>query len=157
MPAVQIAEPVFTSVAHPSLGYAFSRSPELTGRLIWLIPYGIYKLVVGDVPRDQIGGPIEIGAQIARAAEAGLGRFFWLLALISINLGILNLLPIPVLDGGHLVFFGIEAVKGSPVSLRAREIAQQAGLVALLALMVFAFYNDLRRYSSHILEFLGLS
>ena len=66
-----------------------------------------------------------------------------MMAIISINLFILNLLPVPVLDGGHLVFFGIEAIKGSPLSLKKMEIAQQVGLVLLLTLMVFALFNDI--------------
>jgi regulator of sigma E protease len=66
-------------------------------------------------------------------------------ALLSINLAILNLLPIPILDGGHLLFFALEAIRGKPIALRKRELAQQVGLILLVALMVFAFYNDLFR------------
>jgi len=67
-------------------------------------------------------------------------------ALLSVNLGVLNLLPIPVLDGGHLMFLAAEVVRGRPVSIRVREVAQQAGLFVLLALMAFAFYNDIMRF-----------
>lgn len=135
----------FIETRHAGFGYALANAPSETMRLIILIPMGLYKLVVGDVPRDQVGGPIEIGAQMATAAEQGFGRFMFLLALISINLGILNLLPIPVLDGGHIVFFLVEALNRKPVSLRTREIAQQVGLSLLLLLMLFAFFNDFRR------------
>jgi regulator of sigma E protease len=67
------------------------------------------------------------------------------IALISVNLAIINLLPIPVLDGGHLLFFSIEAIKGSPVSIKVREIAQQVGLFILILLMILVFYNDISR------------
>jgi regulator of sigma E protease len=67
------------------------------------------------------------------------------IALISINLGVLNLLPIPILDGGHLVFFTLEGLMGRPVNLKMQEMAQQVGIVALISLMAFAFYNDLVR------------
>jgi regulator of sigma E protease len=75
----------------------------------------------------------------------GLEYLLHFMAVISINLGVLNLLPIPVLDGGHLLFFTLEAVMRRPLDLRHREIAQQVGLVVLLSLMVFAFYNDIAR------------
>jgi regulator of sigma E protease len=67
------------------------------------------------------------------------------IALVSVNLGILNLLPVPVLDGGHILFFGIEAIIGRPVSLRVREVAQQVGIFLLMLLMIFVFYNDIMR------------
>ncbi|MEW6777463.1 MAG: RIP metalloprotease RseP [Bdellovibrionota bacterium] len=135
----------FVETKPAGAAYALANASGETWRLMVLIPKGLLKLIVGDVPRDQIGGPIEIGAQLKRASEQGLGRFLFLLALISINLGILNLLPIPVLDGGHILFFLVEALNRKPVSLKAREIAQQVGLSLLLLLMLFAFYNDIRK------------
>jgi regulator of sigma E protease len=78
-------------------------------------------------------------------AKAGPLAFLSFLALLSINLGILNLLPIPILDGGHLLFFFIEGIMGKPLSIRKRELAQQVGLFLLIALMVFVFYNDIYR------------
>jgi regulator of sigma E protease len=79
------------------------------------------------------------------SAKAGVGSLISFIALISINLAIINLLPIPVLDGGHLLFFLIEAIKGSPVSVKVREIAQQIGLFLLILLMILVFYNDITR------------
>jgi regulator of sigma E protease len=79
-------------------------------------------------------------------ATAGVVSFLAFMALLSINLGILNLLPIPVLDGGHLVFYTMEMIFRRPVSMKVREIAQQVGLVLLVSLMVLAFYNDIIRY-----------
>ena len=78
-------------------------------------------------------------------ARAGLLSFLFLVAVLSVNLGVLNLLPIPILDGGHMLFFIIEAVRGEAVSLRNREIAQQIGLAILLLLMGYVFYNDIAR------------
>jgi regulator of sigma E protease len=86
------------------------------------------------------------------ALQAGWDRFLNLLVLISINLGILNLLPIPILDGGQALMFTVEGVKRSPLSLRTREIVQQMGLVVLVALMGFAFWNDVSRHWSSFLE-----
>jgi regulator of sigma E protease len=79
------------------------------------------------------------------SAKAGIASLISFIALISVNLAIINLLPIPVLDGGHLLFFSIEAIKGSPVSVKVREIAQQVGLFILILLMILVFYNDISR------------
>ena len=104
------------------------------------------KLVQGIVPLKSIGGPMQIADLANQAAKQGSSNFFLLLALISINLGILNLLPIPILDGGHLVFNSIELITKRPVSLKVREYGQQIGIVLLLGLMILAFYNDIARY-----------
>jgi regulator of sigma E protease len=95
--------------------------------------------------RKDIGGPLLIGKLAGDFAQAGFLSFFLLMAMISVNLGVLNLLPVPILDGGHLFFLVIEAVKGSPVNVKMMEIAQQIGLVLLLSLMAFVFYNDITR------------
>ena len=87
--------------------------------------------------------PVVVGG-VGASAGAG-GQYLAFLALISISLGVLNLLPIPLLDGGHLMYYTIEVLKGSPVSERAMEIGQRAGLAVLLFLMAFAFYNDINR------------
>ncbi|AEA34461.1 RIP metalloprotease RseP [Hippea maritima] len=111
-----------------------------------LIIVGLVKLIERVIPTSEIGGPIMIIDFAGKAASAGLGAFLWFIAVISINLGILNLLPIPVLDGGHLLFYTIEAVRGKPVSEKAQENFQKIGIALLLALMLFAFVNDFRRY-----------
>lgn len=105
-----------------------------------------YKMIVGEVSPRNIGGPILIAQMAGQQAQEGLGTFLAFLAVLSINLGILNLLPVPVLDGGHLVFFMVEAVIRKPVSIRYREKAQQVGLCLLGVLMVYAFYNDIVRF-----------
>ena len=103
------------------------------------------KLIVGAISPKTLAGPIGIAQMSGQVAKAGPLAFLSFLALLSINLGILNLLPIPILDGGHLLFFCIEGVMGKPLSIRKRELAQQVGLFLLIMLMVFVFYNDIYR------------
>ncbi|MEW6108414.1 MAG: RIP metalloprotease RseP [Nitrospirota bacterium] len=105
----------------------------------------IVKLVQRIIPAETIGGPILIFQMAGQQASQGAPNFFTFMAIISINLGILNLLPIPILDGGHIMFLGIEAVRRKPLSENAIIIAQKIGLVLLLSLMAFAFYNDIIR------------
>src|SRR5438128_823643 len=106
---------------------------------------GLWKIVIGVLDRSNIGGPIQIAAEAGRQWREGLASLTLFTAVISVNLGVLNLLPVPMLDGGHLFFFVIEAFLGRPLSLRKREWAQQVGLVLLMLLMVYALYNDLVR------------
>jgi regulator of sigma E protease len=111
-----------------------------------LVVTGFVKLVQAKISPSTIGGPILIAQMAGEVAQRGILELLSFTALLSINLAILNLLPIPILDGGHLLFSFIEWVRGKPVSLRKREIAQQVGMVLLVALMVFAFYNDIFRW-----------
>jgi regulator of sigma E protease len=124
-----------------SVEKAFLRTWEISS----LTVTGIIKLIQRILPADTIGGPILIFQLAERQAEAGALHFFVFAAVISINLAILNLLPIPVLDGGHLLFLGIEAVRGKPVSEKTMAIAQRVGIAFILALMMLAFYNDIVR------------
>ncbi|MCP4020908.1 MAG: RIP metalloprotease RseP [Desulfobacteraceae bacterium] len=105
----------------------------------------IVKMINGSISAKNMGGPIMIAQMAGDQAKAGLVNFFWFIALLSVNLAIINLLPIPVLDGGHLLFFFIEAVTGSAVSDKLREKLVQFGVAVLVALMVFVFYNDIVR------------
>ena len=105
----------------------------------------IGKMFQGKIPARDIGGPILIVQTAGQQARLGFENLLHFMALISVNLGVLNLLPVPVLDGGHLFFFAIEAIRRRPLDIRHREIAQQVGLVLLILLMGFAFYNDIRR------------
>lgn len=111
-----------------------------------LIVISFARLIQNEVSPRNIGGVITIGRVASHSYDAGITIFLKMMAIISINLFILNLLPIPVLDGGHLVFFTIEAIKGAPLSLKKMEIAQQVGLVLLLGLMVFALFNDIANW-----------
>ena len=103
------------------------------------------RMVTGDVSIENISGPINIAQFAGQSAERGLDYFLGFLAIVSISLGVLNLLPIPVLDGGQIVYQSIEGLKGSPLSERAQIVGQQIGIFALIMLMSFAFYNDLAR------------
>ena len=105
---------------------------------------GFGQMITGSISAsDSLAGPIGIAREIGRQADVGWRNVVFITAGISISLAIINLLPIPVLDGGHLMFFAIEIVNGAPLSLRKREIAQQVGVLIILSLMVFAFYNDI--------------
>jgi len=128
-----------------NLFQAFSESMIQTYRVTELMVVIIAKLITGDISTDTLGGPIMIAQMAGDSAKAGIGSLISFIALISVNLAIINLLPIPVLDGGHLLFFSIEAVKGRPVSIKVREIAQQVGLFILILLMILVFYNDISR------------
>ncbi len=116
-----------------------------TWEICYLTTIGIIKLIQRIIPAETIGGPILIFQMAEKQAEAGILNFFAFAALISINLGILNLLPIPILDGGHLLFLGIEAIRKKPLSDKAMMIAQRIGLAFIISLMIFAFYNDIFR------------
>ncbi|UCG14948.1 MAG: RIP metalloprotease RseP [Deltaproteobacteria bacterium] len=116
-----------------------------TGKMIELTFVVLGKLIMGAISPKTLAGPIGIAQMSGQVAKAGPLAFLSFLALLSINLGILNLLPIPVLDGGHLLFFSIEAIMGKPLSMKKRETAQQVGLFLLIVLMVFVFYNDIYR------------
>ncbi len=127
-------------------GYAVGHAFERTGQIIFAMTYGFGQIVRGRVPLTTLGGPIMIGYAAGVAAEQGFDQYLWLMALISINLALLNFLPVPILDGGLLVFFTLELFKRRPPSPRAREIATYVGLVVVVILMIFAMRNDVVRY-----------
>ena len=106
------------------------------------------KMVMGEVSMKNLSGPITIADYAGQSAKMGVVAYLGFLALISISLGVLNLLPIPLLDGGHLLYYVVELVKGSPVSEMSWEFGQKIGIALLGTLMVFAIYNDLNRFVS---------
>lgn len=114
-----------------------------TAKWTEFVVMSLVRLVQGEVSAKNVGGVITIGRVASHSFAAGLSTFLHTMAIISINLFLLNLLPVPVLDGGHLVFYAIEGLRGAPVSMRKMELAQQVGLMLLMFLMVFAFYNDI--------------
>lgn len=124
-----------------AMGQGIIRTWEITA----LTAVSLWKLITGGLPASTIGGPIQIAVASGQQARQGFAQYAFFVAVISVNLGLLNLLPVPVLDGGHILFFAMEAVLRKPVNLRAREIAHQVGFFLLLLLMVFAIYNDLTR------------
>lgn len=115
----------------------------------------LVKLVSGKVPLKQLGGPIFIGSLAGSSFEQGMYYFLRIMAIISINLGFLNLLPVPVLDGGHLAFFGYEMITKKPPSLKLQTLAQQVGIILLIALMVIVLFNDIHRYWGNFRDFFG--
>lgn len=130
-----------------SFGDALIGGASLVKRIIVDTGVMLGRLVVGDLsPKDALGGPLEIVNQTARSAEHGPGNLLMMMVLINIALGVMNLLPIPVLDGGQIFLLTIELIKGSPLSARVHAVATQVGMVFILALMLFAFGNDLRRF-----------
>jgi len=133
---------------HQPLGLvsALNASIGQTAEIIRLTGVGVAKIIAGSVSTKEIGGPILIAQMAGQQAAHGASSLLAFIAFISINLAILNLLPIPVLDGGHLMFFFIEAVRRQPVTLKTRETAQQIGLFVLIFLMILAFYNDIMRF-----------
>ena len=124
---------------------ALSESIIQTWKISKLVVISIVKILQGTISVKNIGGPIMIAEMAGQQAREGAVNFIFFIALLSVNLGVLNILPIPVLDGGHLIFFFIEAATGHPVSIKVREIAQQAGILILILLMIFVFYNDISR------------
>lgn len=124
--------------------------PVLAARQVYLyadlILRSLVKMVQGKISARELGGPITIARIAGERAQTGLKSLLEFVAFLGVNLGVLNLLPIPVLDGGHLFFFAAEAVFRRPLGTRVREVAQQVGLVLLVSLMLFAVYNDIYRW-----------
>ncbi len=144
-PMIVDAPPAFFEVSYSNPIAAAQRGMVQTWRWTSLTVLSFVRLFQAEVSPKNIGGFLSIGQMAKNSWQVGLTQFLSVMAIISINLFILNLLPVPVLDGGHLVFYTIEALRGAPLSMRKMEIAQQVGLFLLLALMVFALFNDVTR------------
>ncbi|WP_124948913.1 RIP metalloprotease RseP [Sulfuriferula thiophila] len=144
----QIDEALFKDML-TEVHYSFGRALQQAFSKTWetsafsLVMMG--RMITGEVSWHNLSGPLTIADYAGQSARSGGLAFVSFLALVSISLGVLNLLPIPLLDGGHLMYYIIEAVKGSPVPDRVMELGQRFGMAALLTLMVFAFYNDVIR------------
>jgi regulator of sigma E protease len=124
---------------------ALVKSAETIWRMSELTLKMLGKMLLLEVSTETISGPLTIAQYAGASAQIGLSTFAMFLAAVSISLGVLNLLPVPVLDGGHLLFYLIEGVKGSPLSERAMHWGQQIGIGLLVALMSLALYNDVMR------------
>ncbi|MCA9624415.1 MAG: RIP metalloprotease RseP [Myxococcales bacterium] len=134
------------SVGRPSLfNYAFPAALDETWDVARFIIAGITQIARGDLTLSTIGGPITVYDVIVQERRKGPSYLLWAMAVISINLGLINLLPIPALDGGHLVFIGLEAVARRPLPLRVREVASLFGLIFLVVLMGLAVKNDVEK------------
>jgi len=140
---IQMGSDVETVAYNPieAARFGFDRTVFLTEMTVGLLA----RLVGGKEDASSLGGPIAIVQLSGRQARQGLTDYLLFMALLSVNLGVINLFPVPILDGGHLLFFGMEAVMGRPLSMRKREILQQIGLFILVSLMIFVFLNDIKR------------
>lgn len=144
-PIANIA-PAETMVVHASgIGSALGRGVQKTWEVSVMTVMSFVRLFQGQISPKNVGGVISIGQAASETFKIGINPFLQMMAIISVNLFVLNLLPIPVLDGGHLVFYVIEMVKGAPLSIRKMEMAQQVGLAILMSLMIFALFNDFTR------------
>lgn len=148
-PWVAVAPPETVKVVAGSLSQGLSRSIQRTWDITVMTVMSFIRLAQNKISPKNIGGVISIGQAASETFKTGVSQFLTMMAVISVNLFILNLLPIPVLDGGHLVFYTVEAIRGAPLSMRKMEIAQQVGLVLLMSLMVFALFNDFSRILGH--------
>ncbi|MBI4620390.1 MAG: RIP metalloprotease RseP [Desulfobacterales bacterium] len=140
---ISVSDKFITERYNPFM--AIVKGSQQTWFLVKLMGITIIKLIERTVPANTLGGPILIIQMAGKQAQAGISNFLFFMAIISINLGIVNLFPIPILDGGHLFFFLLEAIMGKPLSVKKREAAQQVGLVIIVLLIIFVFYNDLSR------------
>jgi len=141
------AERMLIRVQHgplASLGKAFAKTADIAVFSLKMLG----KMLLGEVSWKHLSGPVTIADFAGQSAQMGWVSYVTFLALISISLGVLNLLPIPLLDGGHLMYYAIELIKGKPVSERAMELGQRVGLALLLVMMAFAFFNDFNRLLS---------
>ena len=135
----------FTVEKKENVFSAFFVGIQDTYKYTLLIITSIGKMISGSISADNLGGPIQISVLAGSAAKAGYVTFLSMIALLSINLGLLNLLPIPILDGGQLLMIAIEKLKGSPVSDIALEYSMRVGIILVVSLMIFAFANDIAR------------
>ena len=124
---------------------SFDLGVRRTGSVIQQVFLILKSLAGRRVHARHLSGPLGIAHVFTDAARSGLGRLFYLLAIVSVNLGIVNLLPLPILDGGHLLFLLVEKIKGSPVSIRVQEIATTAAFFLIIALLFFVTFNDVKR------------
>jgi regulator of sigma E protease len=127
-------------------GYAMTKAVERTGETLSMMVGGFFSILAGDSPSEALGGPLMAYRLAAVSSERGWEGFWLMLALISINLALINLLPIPMLDGGHLVVFAIEGFRGRPLSTKQRDRVQLVGLVVVGLITVLALRNDVTRY-----------
>jgi regulator of sigma E protease len=126
--------------------YAISRAVERTGETIGAMSSGLLAILGGNAPSDAVGGPLMMFRVASVSGRQGWDSFLLMLALISVNLGLINLLPVPVLDGGHLLVFAVETVQRRPMSARTRERIQLVGLALVAIITVLALRNDVMRF-----------
>jgi regulator of sigma E protease len=134
-----------TFTRQSNLAESVINSVKRTWELTVLTIVSVVKLIQRVIPMNTLGGPIMILQMAGEQASMGVLNFLVLMAIININLGVLNLLPIPILDGGHILFLGIEAIRGKPLEEKIMSVAQRIGLAFILMLFIFVLYNDFMR------------
>ena len=122
-----------------AVGRAFGETWHLCSATV----QAVWQIIIGTRASDELGGPLRIAQMSGEVAQSGVVPLLWFMAVLSINLGLINLFPVPVLDGGHLLFYAAEAIRGKPLGQRAQEYGFRIGLALVLTLMVFATWNDL--------------
>jgi regulator of sigma E protease len=138
---------MFTTVRHGPLAALGRALGETWGKSVFSLQM-MGRMLVGDVSWKNLSGPVTIADYAGQSAQLGITYFLQFMALVSISLGVLNLLPVPLLDGGHLMYHLYEAIRGAPPSEQAIDLGQRIGFALLIGLMVFAFYNDITRLIS---------
>ena len=141
---VKSLEEIFAKESY-SFVPAFVRGVEKTWDMSWLTLRMLGKMITGQASVKNLSGPISIAQYAGDSAQSGIAAFLWFLGIVSVSLGVLNLLPVPLLDGGHLLYYIVEFIKGSEVSEAIQIIGQQIGFTLLLGLMILVFYNDIAR------------
>jgi regulator of sigma E protease len=126
--------------------YALGKSLERTGETISTMVSGFGQIIAGETPGEALGGPLMMYRVASVSGNQGWDSFLLMLALISVNLGLINLLPIPMLDGGHLLVFAVEGIRRKPISAKMRERVQMVGLVVVGLITVLALRNDVIRF-----------
>ncbi|MDR3436690.1 RIP metalloprotease RseP [Telmatospirillum sp.] len=138
-----VADPDSTEIIHYDPASALWAATLETGEMVSSTLVGLGQMATGQRETDELGGPLRIAKGAGQAAQLGIGSVVFYTILLSINLGLINLFPVPLLDGGHLLFYGIEALQGRPLGPRAQEYGFRIGLILVFALMLFATRNDL--------------
>ena len=146
LPFVNYSQPEMVKVKADNLFAALEKGTSRSWDITSMTVISFVRLFQGEISHKNVGGMISIGKAAKDSYENGLQSFLMTMGILSISLFILNLLPIPVLDGGHLVFYSIEVFKGSPLSIKKMELAQQVGFVLLMGLMVLAIFNDVTKF-----------
>ncbi len=145
MPWIQDAPPAMMLMKSDGVIEALQRGWKKTYEVTGMTLLSFVRLIQGSISPKNLGGVLSIGQAASETFKIGLNHFLQLMAVISVNLFVINLFPVPVLDGGHLLFYVIEGLRGAPLSMRKMEIAQQVGLVVLMSLMAFSLFNDVTR------------
>lgn len=146
LPFINYSQPELVKVKADNLFAALAKGTSRTWDISSMTLISFVRLFQGEISHKNVGGMLSIGKAAKDSYESGLQSFLMTMGILSVSLFILNLLPIPVLDGGHLVFYGIEAIKGSPLSIKKMEVAQQVGFILLMGLMLLSMFNDVNKF-----------